>query len=184
LPLFFLLFMSFVTGAFAAYAGRDELRHNGGAMWRAESFLAYLLFFLLALLPTAIYFYVFHGDWFLFYWVNTGQAPWLWGALTAVLLCGAGLAGFGLGAALCRGSRDTTARRLGTLGTILAVGVWPLAWQRLSRVGTYRQYDREYGLTPYFESAAFFSGIAMLLVLIGAFAWLAMRIERQTRDFT
>ncbi len=176
--------MSFVTGAFAAYAGRDELRHNGGAMWRAESFLAYLLFFLLALLPTAIYFYVFHGDWFLFYWVNTGQAPWLWGALTAVLLCGAGLAGFGLGAALCRGSRDTTARRLGTLGTILAVGVWPLAWQRLSRVGTYRQYDREYGLTPYFESAAFFSGIAMLLVLIGAFAWLAMRIERQTRDFT
>jgi hypothetical protein len=176
--------MSFVTGAFAAYAGRDELRHNGGAMWRAESFLAYVLFFLLALLPTAIYFYVFHGDWFLFYWVNTGQAPWLWGPLAAVLLCGAGLAGFGLGAALCRGSRDTTARRLGTLGTILAVGVWPLAWQRLSRVGTYRQYDREYGLTPYFESAAFFSGIAMLLVLIGAFAWLAMRIERQTRDFT
>lgn len=184
MPLLFLLFITFATGALSAQAGRDEVRQSAEPIWRWEAFLAYAMFVGFVLLPTAIFFYVFHGDWFLFYWVNTGQAPWLWGPLTAVLLCGAGLAGFGLGAALCRGSRDTTARRLGTLGTILAVGVWPLAWQRLSRVGTYRQYDREYGLTPYFESAAFFSGIAMLLVLIGAFAWLAMRIERQTRDFT
>jgi hypothetical protein len=183
LPLFFLLFMAFATGALAAYAGRDEIRHGGDGMWRAESFLAYVLYFALALLPTAIYFYVFHGDWFLFYWVNAGRAPWVWGFLAVIVLGGVGLGGFSLGAALCRDSRDAAARRLGMLGLVFAVGVWPLAWQRLSRVGTYRQYDRDYGLTPYFESPAFQSGLAMLIVLALAFAWLAVRIDRQTRDF-
>ena len=176
--------MAFATGALAAYAGRDEIRHSSEAMWRAESFLAYVAFFVLALLPTAIYFYIFHGDWFLLYWVNTGQAPWVWGLLAAVLLCGAGLAGFSVGAALCRGSRDAAARRLGALIVILALGVWPLAWPRLSRVGTYRQYDRDYGLVPYLESPAFHSGLVMTLVLVGAFAWLVLRIDRQTRDLT
>jgi len=174
--------MAFATGAFAAYAGRDEIRHDGEAMWRSESFLAYVAFFMLVFLPTAIYFYVFHGDWFLSYWVNTGQAPWLWGPLAALLLCGAGLAGFSFGAALCRSSRDLGARRLGTVAALLAFVLWPLAWKGLSRVGTYRQYDRDYGLTPYFESAAFYSGLAMLVVLAGAFGWVVVHIERQTRD--
>ena len=85
--------------------------------------------------------------------------------------------------------RTTAAEKLMQLGpaaqtAVVALGVWPVAWQRLSRVGSYRQYDRDYGLMPYFESAAFYSGIAMLIVVASAFAWLAMRIERQTRDLT
>ena len=182
MPLFFLLFIAFATGALAAYAGRDEIRHSSEPMWRADSFLAYATFVGLVLVPTAIYFYVFHGDWFLLYWVNTGRAPWVWGLLAAMLLGGAALGGFSLGAALCRGSRDAAARRLGVVAAVLALGVWPLAWQRLSQVGTHRQYDRDYGLIPYLESPAFHSGLAMLVVAAATFAWLTVRIERQTRD--
>ena len=174
--------MAFATGARAAYAGRDEIRHSSEAMWRAESFLAYVSFFVLVLLPTTLYFYVFHGDWFLLYWVNTGRAPWVWGPLAVLLMSVAGLGGFSVAAALCRGSRDSAARRLGVLMAIIGVGVWPLAWERLSRVGTFRQYDRDYGLVSYFESPAFYSGLAMLVVAAGAFAWVAVRIDRQTRD--
>lgn len=182
MPLFFLLFIAFATGAFSAYAGRDELRHSSEAMWRADSFLAYALFAALVLLPTAVYFYVFQGDWFLLYWINTGSAPWVWGLLAGLLVLAASLAGFSLGAALCRRSRDAAARRLGATGVILGLAIWPLTWSRLAFVGTHRQFARDYGLTAYFSSAVFYSGLAMLLVLTIAFVWLAVRIERQTRD--
>ena len=91
MPLVFLLFVAIATGALSAYAGRDELRHNGEAVWRTESFLAYGLFVLFLLIPTLVYFYVFHGDWFLFYWVDTRRAPWVWGMLAALFLVGAAL---------------------------------------------------------------------------------------------
>jgi len=86
LPLLFLLFVAIATGGLSAYAGRDEIRHSGEAMWRTEAFLAYALFVGLVLLPTVIYFYVFHGDWFLFYWIDTGRAPWVWGFVAVLLL--------------------------------------------------------------------------------------------------
>ena len=67
---------------------------------------------------------------------------------------------------------------------LLGVAVWPLAWARLSVVGSYRQFTRDYGLVPYVSSAPFYSGIAMLLVGSVALVWIAVRIDRQTRDWT
>ena len=184
MPLLFLLFMAFAAGALCAYAGRDELRHYGEATWRTEAFLAFALFSTLVLLPTIVYFYVFHGDWFLFYGLDTGRARWLWGLITVLLWLGASLAGFHLGAGACRASRDTAARRIAIAALLFGVGVWPLAWARLSVVGSYRQFTREYGLVPYMSSAPFYSGLVMLLVGTVALAWVAIRIDRQTRDLT
>ena len=147
-----------------------------------ESFLAYGLFVGLALLPTVIYFYVFHGDWFLFYWVETGRAPWFWGLLGILLLLGASALGFRLGAALCRASRDPAAVRVTAGALFIALAVWPLAWDRLSVVGSYRQFTRDYGLVQFFASPAFYSGLAMLLTIGLAFGWLIYRIDRHTRD--
>ncbi len=182
MPLFFLLFVAIATGALSAYAGRDELRHSSDAMWRTESFLAYALFVGLVLLPTLVYFYVFHGDWFLFYWIDTRRAPWVWGLLATLLLLAASFAGFRFGAALCRASRESAARRASVVAALLSLAVWPLAWERLSVVGSHRQFAREYGLVAFFASPAFYAGVAILLVLLLAFAWLVFRIDRQTRD--
>jgi len=182
LPLLFLLLIAIATGALSAHAGRVELRHSSDPVWRMETFLAYALFVTLVLLPTAIYFYVFHGDWFLFYWVDTARAPWVWGLLAGVLLLCAASLGFRIGLALSRASRDLAARRI-TVGTIfIAAAVWPLAWNRLSVVGSYRQFTRDYGLVPFFASPAFYSGLAMVLIIVLAFGWLVYRIDRHTRD--
>lgn len=182
LPLLFLLFVAFATGALSAYAGRDEIRHSGEAMWRMEAFLAYGLFVGFVLLPTVIYFYVFHGDWFLFYWVDTRRAPWVWGLLAVLLLLGASFAGFRLGAAFCRASRDVAARRVTVAAVLMGLAVWPLAWQRISVVGSHRQFTRDYGLLGFFSSPAFYSGLPMLIIACAAFAWIVFRIDRQTRD--
>ena len=182
MPLLFLLLIAFATGALSAYAGRDELRHSSDPVWRMETFLAYALFVALVLVPTAIYFYVFHGDWFLFYWVDTARAPWFWGLMGAALLLGAALLGFWIGLALCRASRDLATRRI-TIGSVLiALAVWPLAWSRLSVVGSHRQFSRDYGLTTFFASPAFYSGLAMVLVIVLAFGWLVYQVDRHTRD--
>ena len=66
MPLLFLLLISIAAGALSAYAGRDEVRNSSDPIWRMESFLGFAIFVVLVLLPTLVYFYVFHGDWFLF----------------------------------------------------------------------------------------------------------------------
>jgi len=144
--------------------------------------MAYGLFVGFVLLPTVVYFYVFHGDWFLFYWVDTGRAPWVWGMVAVLLLFGAAFAGFRVGAVACRASRDAVARRVSILTLAGALAVWPLAWSRLSVVGSHRQFARGYGLVGFFSSAAFYSGLAMITVVVVALAWTAVRIDRQTRD--
>ncbi len=182
MPLLFLLFIAFATGAFAAYSGREEVRLSADPVWRMESFLGYALFVAFVLLPATILFYAFHGDWFLFYFVDTSRAPWLIGLLVALAVAGAAWFGFQLGGAFCRASRDTAARRLAAGALISALAIWPLAWSRLSVVGTYRQYTRDYGLTSYVVSPAFYSGVAILLIMALAFGWLAYGIDRQTGD--
>lgn len=182
MPLLFLLLISIATGALSAHAGRDEIRHSADPLWRMEAFLAYSLFVALVLVPTAIYFYVFHGDWFLFYWIDTGRAPWFWGLAAGLLVLGAASLGFILGAALCRASRDALVRRLSAGVLFVALAIWPSIWRRLSVVGSYRQFSRDYGLTAFFASPAFYSGLVTGLLLLAAFVWLVYRIDRQTRD--
>ena len=182
MPLLFLLLIAIATGALSARAGSEEVRHSAEPVWRMEAFLAYALFVGFVLLPTAIYFYVFHGDWFLFYWVDTGRAPWAWGLLASVILLGAATLGFWLGATLCRASRDTAAHRITVGALFIALAVWPLGWERLSVVGSHRQFTRDYGLTAFFASPAFYSGLTMLVIIGGAFGWIVYRIDRHTRD--
>jgi len=184
LPLLFLLLITVATGALSAHAGRDEIRHSADPVWRMEAFLAYALFVGFVLVPTAVYFYVFHGDWFLFYWVDTGHAPWVWGFLVILFLLGGASLGFWLGAALCRASRDEAVRRITVGALFIAVAVWPLGWDRLSVVGSYRQFTRDYGLIAFFASTAFYSGLAMFIILVVAFVWLVYRIDLHTRQST
>ena len=169
-------------GALSAHAGRDEVRHSADPVWRMEAFLAYALFVGFVLLPAVIYFYAFHGDWFLSYWVDTGRAPWVWGMLVVLFLVGAASLGFWLGAALCRASRDGAVRRIAVSALFIAAAVWPLGWDRLSAVGSYRQFTRDYGLVTFLASPAFYSGLAMLVIIGAAFAWLVYRIDRHTHQ--
>jgi hypothetical protein len=105
-----------------------------------------------------------------------------WGLLGALLLLGAAFLGFRIGVAFCRASRDTAARRITAGALFIALAVWPLGWDRLSVVGSYRQFTRDYGLTAFFASPAFYSGVAMLLTIGLAFGWLVYRIDRHTND--
>ncbi len=101
-----------------------------------------------------------------------------------MLLLGAASLGFGIGAALCRASRDLASRRIAVGSLFIALSVWPLGWDRISVVGSYRQFTRDYGLTEFFVSPAFYSGLAMLIIIALAFGWLVYRIDQHTQQST
>ena len=184
LPLFFLLFIAFSTGVLAANAGREEVRHSADPMWRMESFLAYAIFVGLVLIPTTVYFYAFHGDWFLSYGIDTGHAPWSFGIFVVLLVSGLAVAGFRLGSALCRLGRQTLLRRLAVAGFVAALAVWPIGWNRIRFVGTYREFTRDYGLTGYFSSPVFYAGLVMLILLVSSFVWVLYRVDAHTHEPT
>lgn len=184
LPLIFLMFIALSTGVLAANAGREEVRHSADPLWRMEAFLAYAIFAGLVLLPTAIYFYAFHGDWFLCYWIDTTRAPWAWGILAIGVVAALSVLGFRLGAALCRAGRDTLLRRIAIAGFAVSLAVWPGVWSRLRMVGSYREFTRDYGLTGYFSSPVFYAGMIMLILLIASFAWVIYRVDSHTHEAT
>jgi len=87
-----------------------------------------------------------------------------------------------LGSVRPSASRDVAARRVTVGALFIALAVWPLAWERLSVVGSHRQFTRDYGLTAFFASPAFYSGLTLLVIIGGAFGWIVYRIDRHTHD--
>ncbi len=174
--------MALATGILAARAGRDEIRYGTDLLWATEAFLAYAMFVAMVLLPVTLYFYLFYGDWFLMYLVDTGRAIWMWGALSVLSVVGFAALGFRLGAALCGLDRQRLAGRLGVGIALLGLIVWPSGWPRLARVGSYRQFTRDYGLLEYPSSTAFYSGALMALLVLIAFVWVLRHIDGHSAE--
>jgi len=141
----------------------------------SSSFRAFALYLMLVLLPISVYFYIFHGDWFLLYAVDVSDIP------SAVALLGfvceglVGVAGFALAAVLVRTQRhQVTYALLGVaaFGAAVALVIWP---ERLAMVGSYAQYRGDFGLRRY-GGALMRGGAAMGLILVCATTYLITRI--------
>ncbi len=149
MPLLTQLLLTFATGLAAALAARADLRVSPKPAAFSRAFLAYLLYAGLVLIPASIYFYVFHGDWYLLYLVDTVRVP----SAVALVGCGfefgLGAGGFLLGASMVRSQRESwlgaaIAVSVGLSGVVIALGQ-----QRLSVVGTFVQYQGDFGLAAY-----------------------------------
>ncbi len=166
MPLPTLLCVAIASGAAAALAGRAELRVSPRPPLLSRSFLAWGSFAVLVLVPIAIYFYVFHGDWFLLYLVDMRRIPSALAMIgfAALVLLGAGA--FTLASALIRSQRDTLAGGMTALFLLLAVAVVPAASDRLSQVGSYAQYHGSFGLTPFQSGPLMTGSLAMGAILL------------------
>jgi hypothetical protein len=180
MPLPTLVFLAFAVGTAAALLGGSELRLSPRHAMLTASFRAFALFLLLVLLPVSVYFYVFHGDWFLLYAVDVRRIP------SAIALLGfvaeglLGALGFSLGAALARNQRNGVGYGVVTVGVLLSfavVLVWP---DRLSVVGTFAQYRGDFGLRAY-GGPLMEAGLALGLLLVYGATYLLVRIRMAGR---
>ncbi len=175
MPLISLLSIATAAGISAAMAGRVELRVSPRAPLLSRAFGAYCLFAAIVLVPVSVYFYVFHGDWFLFYLADVHRIPSAIAMVGFLGHIGLGALGFLLGAALIRNQRDAFA--LGAIGVVLGgAGVVALLFrERLAVVGSHAQFHRSFGLVPIGESPVIAGAVVMGAAVVAG--WLAMLIR-------
>jgi len=178
LPLPFLLFLGIAVGIAAAAAGQVELRLSPRPPLLTATYSAFLTFVLLVFLPVSVYFYVFHGDWFLLYVVDTGHVP------SAIALVGFGLQagiatlGFLLGSTLVRAQHTKVAYGAIALSVLLAVGNVFLTLERLRVVGTFAQYHGSFGLLAYSGTPLARGGVVMGVFLFVGAAFVLSKLQR------
>ncbi len=177
MPLPSLLCFAFASGIAAALAARSELRVSPRPALLTRAFGAYAIFLAALLVPISVYFYVFHGDWYLLYMVDVRRVPSAFALLSFMGHGAIGAGGFLAGASLVRSQKDFLAGVFagGALALALALGL--LARPRLSVVGSYAQFHRGFGLSPFAESALFEGCILMSVVLALGLTGLLLRIH-------
>lgn len=149
MPLPTQMFLTFASGVLAALAARAELRVSPKPTLASRALFAYLLYAGLVLVPISVYFYVFHGDWYLLYTVDTARVPSALVLVGCLLEVGVGAAGFACGASMVRSQRDQWAGALVGVTLSMAIGVLPLSRHRLAVVGSYAQFHGDFGHAPY-----------------------------------
>lgn len=160
----------------AAIASRTELRLSPRHALLTNGFGAYAIFAALVLVPVSVYFYVFHGDWFLLYLFDVQRIPSAVALVGFVLEAGIGAIGFALGAALVRSQRDALAGVAVAVALLTAVGI-PLAMRdRLAVVASFAQFEGGFGLTPFVDASLLPGAIAMSLLLATGLAFLLIRL--------
>ena len=174
MPLPTLICLAFATGIAAALAGRVELRVSPRPVLLTRSFMAYVVFASFVLIPIAVYFYVFHGDWFLLYMVDVARVPSALALLGFVCLIAIGAAGFMLGSVMVRSQRDTLAGMLAALAILASGAVVLVARERLEVVGTFAQYRGQFGLEEFSEGPLLQGALLMgTLLAIGSVGLIA-----------
>ena len=178
LPLPTLLLFTFGSGLATALADAAELRATPRAALATRGFLAYSWFAWCLLVPTATFYYLFYGDWFLLYLLDVERIPSALALFGFLGLYGFGALGFQVGASLVRAQHEVAAGGL-LAATILGALLAPLPFRgRLGVMGTYEQFHGRYGLRPVAEGpllpATYWVGallLAGLLALIARIRW-------------
>lgn len=176
-----LVSFAFAVGVAAALAAGHELRNSPRHALLTAAFKALALFVALLLLPVSIYFYVFHGDWFLLYAIDVRRVPSAL-ALGGLLLEGSiAVLGFLIGTALARAQRIGAGYALALASLAVAAAVVLLWPERLAVVGTFSQHRGDYGLRPY-GGALLQGGLALGGVLLVGAAYLVVRVGHGQRQ--
>ncbi len=179
-PLPPLLVFTVASGLAASLAGRQELRTSPRHVALTRSFFAYLSYALLVVVPASVYFYLFHGDWFLLYAVDVASIPSAVALVGFVAQAALGPTAFLLGAVLVRNQREAVVGIL--LGVLLVAGVGAvLAYtERLSQVGSYAQFHGQFGLAPY-DGPLLTGTLAMSAITLFGLAFLLVRLWQSGR---
>jgi hypothetical protein len=176
MPLPTLICVAFATGVMAAIAARTELRLSPRHALLTAGFGAYMIFAMLVLVPVSVYFYVFHGDWFLLYMFDVQRIPSAIALVGFLLEAGIGALGFASGAALMRSQRDAAAGVVIAVALVVAVAV-PIAMRdRLAVVASFAQFEGGFGLTPFTEASLLPGSLAMSLLLTTGLVFLLVRL--------
>ena len=184
MPLPTVLCLAFCSGLAAALAARNEIRLSPRHPLLTRGFAAYAIFLGLVLVPISLYFYLFHGDWFLLYLWDVREVPSAIALVGFVVEFALGVSGFSLGATLVRSQRDLVAALAACAALLAAIAPAGLAGDRLAAVGSYAQFHGGFGLARFDEGAMLHGAALMLVVFLVGFAFTLVRVGAASRRLT
>lgn len=183
-PLPTVLCLAFGTGLAAALAARNEIRLSARHPLLTRSYAAFAIFLVLVLVPISVYFYIFHGDWFLLYLFDVREVPSAIALIGFLVEVGLGTLGFALGGNLVRSQRDAAVATFVGISLLGSLAPIALASDRLAVVGSYAQYHGGFGLSRFGEGAMLEGSALMTIVFVIGAAFLITRVwmasSRQT----
>jgi hypothetical protein len=182
MPLPTLVFVAFGVGVAAALLGGSELRESPRHAVLTSTFKAYAMFLTLVVLPASIYFYVFHGDWFLLYAIDVRRIPSAVALLGFIVEVGVGVSGFALGSQFARTQRNTLGFVVAAACAAAAIAVVVTCRDRLSVVGTFAQYRGDFGLQSY-GGGLMQASLIMGSALVYGAVYLLVRIRLAAKTF-
>lgn len=178
MPIPVVIGVALFVGALTALAGSNHLRATPKSPLGTRQFAAFAVFELLLLLPISGYFWAFHGDWFLLYWMDSTQLP---SALALVGLLAIGVLGalsFAFSVSLLRSQYIMgPAWVMGVVVAALFASLWTFR-TRLHRVGTYDQFHGDFGLRGFTDGALLQATTWMGVVLVAGIIALTLRVWR------
>ncbi|MBN1654075.1 MAG: hypothetical protein JXA30_09885 [Deltaproteobacteria bacterium] len=131
-----------------------------------NSFFVFVIFISFVLVPASVYFYLFHGDWFLLYSINVQRIPSAVALLLFVLEAAIGFFGFLIGAILARGQQLSYGYFLIGTSVLASLSVLFVCPERLAVIGSYAQYHGDFGLQSYGSSVVMKGTLAVGTILI------------------
>lgn len=137
---------SYTAGLIAALSSRAELRGSPRPALSTSGFRAFLVYALVLLVPSTVYFYAFHGDWFLLYLLDSTTIPSAMALLLFALQALIGAVGFASGAHLVRLQREHLGIALAILTLGFGVGLVAMVRDRFLTVGSFAQFQGAFGL--------------------------------------
>ncbi len=152
MPLPTLAFLALASGLAAALAAGTQLRLSLRPVLLTGSFGVYLIFLSLLFVPVSVYFYMFHGDWFLLYLVDVRGIPSAVALIGFLLEGGIGVVGFMFGASLARSQRTTAGIASIAACLVASIAVAAVCHERLGVIGSFPQYHGDFGLQSYASS--------------------------------
>ena len=177
MPLPTLICLTFASGVAAALASRVELRVSPRPPLLTRSFGAFAIATAWITLPVGLYFYVFHGDWFLLYTVDVDRIPSALVLVGFLLLGGVGALGFVAGASLTRNQRDSIGGAVAAIAILAGGAAVLVARERLAVVGTYAQWSGGFGLVSFAEGPALQGVILGGAILVVGHAFVLARLS-------
>lgn len=173
------VFVAFACGIAAALAARVELKMSIRPVPLTNSFFVFVIFTSLVLVPSSVYFYVFHGDWFLLYAINVQKIPSAMAILVFFLEAGVGFFGFMIGSILARGQQLSAGYMLIAASVVASIAVVVLFSDRLAVVGTFAQYHGDFGLEAYRTSVLMKGSLATGTILIIGIVYLVTSLNNR-----
>lgn len=181
MPLPPLVAFALLTGLAAALADRHELRMSPRPILLTRGFAAYLSYALLVVVPISVYFYVFHGDWFLLYAVDVSRVPSAVALIGFIAQACLGVLGFLGGAILVRAQREVVVAVLTGVVLIAGVTVVFVYLDRLGQVGNYDEFHRQFGLESYEDGPLLTGALAMGGIAVAGLTFLLARLWMSNR---